>query len=203
MPTKKTATKTATKKTATKTATKKTATKKTATKTATKKTATKTAAPVASSGHGLEGRPVPTFSLAGDDGKTWTAAALKGSPAVLYFYPKDSTPGCTVEACDFRDQLGRALGKGAVVLGVSRDSLKSHEKFRAAQSLNFPLLSDPDLVAHAAFGAWGKKMMYGKEVEGTIRSTFLIDRSGIVRRAWTKVKVDGHVDEVMAALEAL
>jgi peroxiredoxin Q/BCP len=218
MPTKKTTTKktatkkTATKKTATKkTATKKTATKKTATKTATKATATKTAtktapktaAPVASSGPALEGRPVPAFSLAGDDGKTWTAAALKGSPTVLYFYPKDSTPGCTVEACDFRDQLGRAQGKGAVVLGVSRDSLKSHEKFRAAQSLNFPLLSDPDLVAHAAFGAWGKKMMYGKEVEGTIRSTFLIDRNGIVRRAWTKVTVDGHVDEVMAALEAL
>jgi peroxiredoxin Q/BCP len=89
------------------------------------------------------------------------------------------------------------------VLGVSRDSLKSHEKFRAAQSLNFPLLSDPECVAHTAFGAWGKKIMYGKEVEGTIRSTFLIDRSGIVRRAWTKVKVDGHVDEVMAALEAL
>ncbi len=205
MPTKKTATKkTATKKTATKkTTTKATATKASATKATATKTAPKTAAPVASSGPALEGRPVPAFSLAGDDGKTWTAAALKGSPTVLYFYPKDSTPGCTVEACDFRDQLGRAQGKGAVVLGVSRDSLKSHEKFRAAQSLNFPLLSDPDLVAHGAFGAWGKKMMYGKEVEGTIRSTFLIDRNGIVRRAWTKVKVDGHVDEVMAALEAL
>jgi peroxiredoxin Q/BCP len=154
-------------------------------------------------GHGLEGHPAPALSLPGDDGKTWSLAALKGSPVVLYFYPKDSTPGCTVEACDFRDQLGRARHKGATVLGVSRDSLKSHEKFRTAQSLNFPLLSDADLVAHAAFGAWGKKMMYGKEVEGTIRSTFLIDSAGIIRRAWTKVKVDGHVDEVMAALEAL
>ena len=151
----------------------------------------------------FEGQPAPAFSLPGDDGKTWSLAGLKGKPVVLYFYPKDSTPGCTVEACDFRDQLERATQKGAVVLGVSRDSLKSHEKFRTAQSLNFPLLSDPDLVAHAAYGAWGKKIMYGKEVEGTIRSTFLIDGKGVVRKAWTKVKVDGHVENVMAALEAL
>jgi peroxiredoxin Q/BCP len=210
MPTKKTATKkTTTKKTATKkTATKKTATKKTATKkTATKKTATKKSVAVKSTATAatatLEGKAAPAFSLVGDDGQTWSLAALKGKPVVLYFYPKDSTPGCTVEACDFRDQLGRAQSKGAVVLGVSRDSLKSHEKFRAAQSLNFPLLSDPDLVAHTAYGAWGKKTMYGKEVEGTIRSTFLIDGEGIVRKAWTQVKVAGHVNEVMTALEAL
>lgn len=209
MPAKKTATrmdkKTATKKApATKNApaTKKAPATKNApaTKKASAATTTK-AAPAATTS--LEGRLAPAFSLAGDDGKTWSLAALKGTPVIVYFYPKDSTPGCTVEACDFRDQLGRAKQKGAVVLGVSRDSLKSHEKFRAAQSLNFPLLSDPDLAAHTAYGAWGKKVMYGKEVEGTIRSTFLIDGEGIVRKAWTKVKVDGHVDAVMAALDAL
>lgn len=193
-----------TKKAPAKTVTKKAPAKKTPSATATtKKAPAKASAPKVTTTSTLEGQPAPAFSLPGDDGKTWSLAALKGTPVVLYFYPKDSTPGCTVEACDFRDQLGRAKQKGAVVLGVSRDSLKSHEKFRAAQSLNFPLLSDPDLVAHAAYGAWGKKVMYGKEVEGTIRSTFLIDGKGIVRKAWPKVKVDGHVDDVMAALEAL
>jgi thioredoxin-dependent peroxiredoxin len=210
MPAKKTATTkkatTATKKatTATKKApAKAAATTKKATATTKKATATTKKAPAVAATSSLEGLPAPAFSLAGDDGQTWSLAGLKGTPVVLYFYPKDSTPGCTVEACDFRDQLGRAKSKGAVVLGVSRDSIKSHEKFRAAQSLNFPLLSDPDLAAHSAYGAWGKKVMYGKEVEGTIRSTFLIDGKGIVRKAWTKVKVDGHVDAVMAALEAL
>jgi peroxiredoxin Q/BCP len=211
MPAKKTTTKATatTKKKATATTTRKkataTTTRKKATATTTKKKATATtAAPKTTSAlPSLEGQPAPAFSLPGDDGKTWSLAGLKGKPVVLYFYPKDSTPGCTVEACDFRDQLGRATQKGAVVLGVSRDSLKSHEKFRAAQSLNFPLLSDPDLVTHTAFGAWGKKVMYGKEVEGTIRSTFLIDGKGVVRKAWMKVKVDGHVDDVMAALEAI
>ncbi len=149
------------------------------------------------------GAPAPAFSLAGSDGTTHTLAQYRGRPVVLFFYPKDNTPGCTVEACDFRDNLGRAQKAGAVVLGVSRDSLKSHDGFRAKFSLNYPLLSDPDRSAHLAYGAWGKKVMYGKEVEGTIRSTFLIDAKGVLRQAWTKVKVNGHADEVISAVEAL
>jgi len=193
-----------TKKAPAKTVTKKAPAKKTPSATATtKKAPAKASAPKVTTTSTLEGQPAPAFSLPGDDGKTWSLAALKGTPVVLYFYPKDSTPGCTVEACDFRDQLGRAKQKGAVVLGVSRDSLKSHEKFRAAQSLNFPLLSDPDLVAHAAYGAWGKKVMYGKEVEGTIRSTFLVDKSGKIAAAWPKVSVKGHVTQVLEAIAKL
>jgi peroxiredoxin Q/BCP len=121
----------------------------------------------------------------------------------VYFYPRDDTPGCTTEACDFRDNMARLTAKGAVVLGVSRDSLKSHAKFKAKHSLNFPLLADEDLAMHRAYNAWGTKNMYGKEVEGTIRSTFLIDGKGVLRAAWTKVKVAGHVDAVLTALEAL
>ncbi len=202
-----TAKKTAAKKTAAKkTAAKKTTAKKTAAKktTAKKTTAKKTAAePPTAGGAPVVGQPAPTFSLVGSDGQTHSLAGHRGRPVVLYFYPKDDTPGCTVEACDFRDHLGRASAKGAVVLGVSRDSLKSHEKFITKFSLNFPLLSDPDLAAHRAFGAWGRKVMYGKEVEGTIRSTFLIDGTGVLRAAWPKVKVEGHVDEVLRALESL
>jgi peroxiredoxin Q/BCP len=149
------------------------------------------------------GGAAPEFSLAGNDGKTHSLSAHRGHPVVLYFYPKDDTPGCTVEACNFRDHLGRATAKGAVVLGVSRDTLKSHDRFAAKYTLNFPLLSDAELAAHRAYGAWGKKVMYGKEVEGTIRSTFLIDGKGVLRASWPKVKVDGHVEEVLKALEAL
>lgn len=149
------------------------------------------------------GDVAPEFSLPDQNGDTVSLASFRGKRVVIYFYPKDDTPGCTVEACDFRDHLGRVTVKGAVVLGVSRDTLKSHEKFATKFSLNFPLLSDADLTAHRAYGAWGKKVMYGKEVEGTIRSTFLIDGKGVLRAAWPKVKVDGHVDEVLRALEAL
>jgi len=174
-----------------------------ATKAAPAKKAAAKAATTTAATDGLVGKAAPPFSLAGDDGQTHTLAKYAGKPVVLYFYPRDNTPGCTVEACDFRDQLGRATKKGAVVLGVSRDTVASHGKFRAKFSLNFPLLADTDLVAHHAWGTWGTKNMYGKEVEGTIRSTFLIDAKGVVRQAWTKVKVAGHADAVMAALEAL
>ncbi len=145
----------------------------------------------------------PAFSLVGDDGETHTLAPLKGKPVVLYFYPRDDTPGCTTEACDFRDNMARVTKKGAVVFGVSRDHIKSHARFKAKHELNFTLLADEELIAHRAYGAWGAKLMYGKEVEGTIRSTFLIDGDGVVRRSWRKVKVAGHVDAVLAALEAL
>jgi len=216
MATKKAAKKPTTKKPTTKkTATKKAATKKpaapkkTPAKTATakqpaaKKPAAKKPAPPASSGAPVVGQHAPSFSLAADDGKTHSLAGYAGKNVVLYFYPRDDTPGCTVEACDFRDNLARATAKGAVVLGVSRDTIASHAKFRAKYSLTFPLLSDADLAVHAAYGAWGKKVMYGKEVEGTIRSTFLIDGKGVLRAAWSKVKVDGHVDAVLTALAAL
>jgi len=211
-PTKKAATKTAaTKKAPAKTApakkpaaTKPAATKPAATKPAAKKAAAKAVSEDGRTSSTLAvGSAAPAFALAGHDGETHSLSGHRGKPVVLYFYPKDDTPGCTVEACDFRDHLGRVTVKGAVVLGVSRDTLKSHEKFATKFSLNFPLLSDADLTVHRAYGAWGKKVMYGKEVEGTIRSTFLIDGKGVLRAAWPKVKVDGHVDEVLRALEAL
>jgi peroxiredoxin Q/BCP len=203
--TKKTATKkTATKKTATKkTATKKTATKKTAVKkTAVKKTVTKKQEPTVTTAPTI-GAAAPAFSLPGDDGELHSLAAYAGKAVVVYFYPRDDTPGCTTEACDFRDNMARLTAKGAVVLGVSRDTLKSHAKFKTKHSLNFTLLSDEELAMHRAYNAWGTKNMYGKEVEGTIRSTFLIDGKGVLRAAWTKVKVAGHVDAVLTALEAL
>ncbi|MDQ3264296.1 MAG: peroxiredoxin [Myxococcota bacterium] len=149
------------------------------------------------------GQPAPAFSLPGDDGKIHALSEHVGRPVVLYFYPKDDTPGCTKEACDFRDNLARVQGKGAVVYGVSRDSLASHEKFRTKYKLNFPLLSDQGMEAHRAYGTWGTKSLYGREFEGTIRSTFLIDRQGKVARVWPKVSVTGHVDEVLSAIEAL
>ena len=198
--------KTAAKKTAAKETTATTATKKTPTATAPQKKAAPKAAPTkpaTTSTDPAVGVAAPAFSVAGNDGKIHSLASCKGKPVVLYFYPRDDTPGCTVEACDFRDSMARATAKGAVVLGVSRDTIKSHDKFTMKFSLNFPLLADEDLAVHRAYGAWGTKNMYGKEVEGTIRSTFLIDAKGVLRQAWRKVKVAGHVEAVLAALEAL
>lgn len=118
---------------------------------------------------------------------------------ILYFYPKDNTPGCTQEACDFRDNLNRLTGK-ALVIGVSRDSIASHLKFREKQSLNFPLLHDPDHKVHELYGAWGEKKMYGKPVVGAIRTTVLIGRDGKIKKVWNNVKIKGHVDEVLEVL---
>jgi peroxiredoxin Q/BCP len=151
----------------------------------------------------LVGQPLPAFSLQDDQGATVTAADLKGHWIVLYAYPKDSTPGCTTEACDFRDNLARVQSLGAQVFGLSRDSLKSHQNFIAKQSLSFRLLSDPDCALLKPLGAFGKKMMYGKEVEGIIRSTFLIDPKGVVRHVWPKVSVKGHVQDVLDTLKKL
>ena len=151
----------------------------------------------------LIGHPLPAFSLQDDQGATVTAADLKGRWTVLYAYPKDSTPGCTTEACDFRDSWTRVQALGAQVYGLSRDSLKSHQNFITKQSLPFRLLSDPECTLLKPLGAFGKKMMYGKEVEGIIRSTFLIDPKGVVRHAWPKVSVKGHVQEVLETLEKL
>lgn len=150
-----------------------------------------------------EGKRAPAFSLPGDDGKKHALKDHKGGPVVVYFYPRDSTPGCTTEACEFRDNIARVQKAGAVVYGVSKDSLKSHEKFRVKHDLNFVLLSDEDLTIHEKYGAWGEKNMYGKKVMGCIRSTFLIDGDGKLAKVWSKVRVKGHVDQVLDALEAL
>lgn len=124
---------------------------------------------------------------------------FSGKPFILYFYPKDNTSGCTQEACDFRDNMNR-LGAKAILVGVSPDSIKSHLKFQEKHSLNFILLSDPEHKLTELFGAWGEKTMCGKKYTGVIRSTFLIDANGEVVKSWRKVKVKGHVDEVLSAL---
>ena len=151
----------------------------------------------------LVGQPLPAFTLQDDQGATVTDRDLRGSWTVLYAYPKDSTPGCTTEACDFRDNLARAQALGARVYGLSRDSLKSHQNFKTKQALTFPLLSDPDCALLKPLGAFGKKLMYGKEVEGILRSTFLVDPKGIIRHAWPKVSVKGHVQDVLDTLAGL
>ena len=151
----------------------------------------------------VPGDPAPSFTLPTDGGGSLSSASLAGKPYVLYFYPKDNTPGCTTEACDFRDNLSRISAAGATVLGVSKDSPKSHDNFKSKYSLNFPLLSDADLSLHQAYGAYGHKKMYGRDVEGTIRSTFLVDGAGVVRAVWRGVKVKGHVDAVLEALAGL
>jgi len=149
------------------------------------------------------GKNAPKFSIPDSEGNTVSLGDLKGSPIVLYFYPKDDTSGCTAEACDFRDNMARLKKDGVHVLGVSPDSATSHEKFREKYDLPFPLLVDADHAVAETYGAWGQKSMYGRTYEGIIRSTFLIDGEGVVRRAWNKVRVKGHVDEVLEALEEI
>ena len=150
-----------------------------------------------------EGAAAPNFTLASDDGPPVSLAALKGKPVVVYFYPRDDTPGCTREACAFRDRSGELKAHGATVLGISTDDVKSHAKFRKKFELNFPLLADTEHKTAEAFGAWREKNMYGKKSMGIQRSTFLIDSAGKVRKVWRKVNVDGHDAEVLAALDAL
>ncbi len=144
-------------------------------------------------------QPVPAFTAAGTAG-TFALSQARGRPVVLYFYPKDSTPGCTSEARDFARLAPQFARRQAVLLGVSRDSLASHAKFRVAQELPFDLLSDPDEALCQLFGVMKMKNMYGKQVRGIERSTFLIDGEGILRRAWRGLKVPGHAEEVLAAL---
>ncbi len=147
------------------------------------------------------GKKAPSFKLPSTSGKTVSSADFAGRKVVLYFYPRDNTPGCTREACDFRDQHTKLVRAGAAVLGVSGDSLKSHAGFRSKYELPFELLSDEGNKLANSFGAYGEKMMYGKRVKGVIRSTFLIDEQGKLAAAWSPVKVDGHVDQVLAALK--
>lgn len=146
---------------------------------------------------------IPAFSLPGSDGKTWTAKDLAGKPAILYFYPKDMTPGCTTESCDFRDHHAALRKLGVQVFGISCDSLTSHAKFIAKEKLNFVLLTDEDHAFAEKLGVWGEKQNYGKTYFGIIRSTFLVDAAGGIAREWRKVKVDGHVAEVVAAAQEL
>jgi thioredoxin-dependent peroxiredoxin len=149
------------------------------------------------------GKKAPAFEALATGDKTIKLADLKGKKIFLYFYPKDSTSGCTKEGCAFRDNMSRVKRAGAVVLGVSRDSIASHEKFKKAQAFNFELLSDKDETLCNAYGVIKDKTMYGKKVRGIERSTFLIDEGGVLRKEWRGVKVDGHVDEVIDALKEL
>jgi len=149
------------------------------------------------------GDKLPDFTLATDGGGSVSSSDLKGKIVVLYFYPKDDTPGCTKEACAFRDNLPDFSKLDCVILGVSRDDGASHDKFKSKFSLNFPLLSDADGKLCEAFGVWKLRNMYGKEFMGIERSTFLVDGAGTVRKSWRKVNVDGHIDEVLKEVQAL
>jgi len=150
-----------------------------------------------------EGDRAPAFELENDAGERVSNRDFEGRVLVVYFYPKDNTPGCTREAQAFAAAAKELKKTGAAVVGISRDSVKSHAGFRDKYGLNFPLLSDPDRVAHDAFGAWGEKTMYGKKVLGAIRSTFIVDRDGTIAKVFPSVKVDGHVDAVLDAIRAL
>jgi len=149
------------------------------------------------------GDVAPDFTLPDQNGRQIALKELRGSPVVVYFYPKDFTPGCTREACDFRDNFTPLKEAGAVVLGVSPDSPDSHAKFIAEHTLPFSLLADTSRAMMAAYGAWGTKKQYGREYEGVIRSTVLIDGKGAVARVWPSVKVEGHVDVVLAEVKKL
>jgi len=149
------------------------------------------------------GDKAPAFTLENQDGKKVSLRDFSGKKLVLYFYPKDNTPGCTVEGQQFRDLHQRFAALNAVVLGASRDSLRSHENFRAKYDFPFPLLADADETLCRLFDVLKLKKLYGRESLGVERSTFLIDANGMLRREWRKVKVDGHAAEVLAAVEAL
>ncbi len=181
---------------------KKKAPKKKAAKKRVKKTVKKAAKPATPRAKSLLGKPAPDFSMPTDDGGTLALKDLRGKRVVLYFYPKDDTPGCTVEACAFRDGLPKFSTAKAVVVGVSKDSVASHQKFKAKFQLNFALASDTSKVCEA-YGVWAQKSMYGRTYMGVERSTFIIDEGGIVRAEWRKVSVPGHAEEVRKALEVL
>ncbi len=149
------------------------------------------------------GTPAPDFTLTADDGRQVTLSAFQGKPVVVYFYPRDDTPGCTKEACAFRDRKDQLQELGATVLGISGDDVTSHQKFRDKYDLNFPLLADTDNTVATAYGAYREKNMYGKVSLGIQRSTFLIDATGQVAKVWKRVSVDGHDEQVLQALQEL
>ena len=146
------------------------------------------------------GDKAPAFTLKDQDGRTHSLKDYAGQTVVLYFYPKDDTPGCTKEACSFRDNFGAIEEAGAVVLGVSADDASSHQKFRAKYDLPFPLLVDEGAKVATKYGAWGEKVLYGKTVIGMTRSTFIIGPDGRLTKVWKRVQADGHADHVLKAL---
>jgi thioredoxin-dependent peroxiredoxin len=149
------------------------------------------------------GDKAPDFTMPTDGNGSITLSELRGKPVVLYFYPKDDTSGCTAEACGFRDTIPDYGKTGAVVIGVSRDSVAAHDRFKAKYQLPFTLASDSDGKVTEEYGVWVEKSMYGRKYMGIDRSTFLIDKDGMVRGAWHKVRVPGHVAEVLKAVQAL
>ena len=147
-----------------------------------------------------EGKKAPDFKLKGKEGKEHSLSDFKGKKIVLYFYPKDDTPGCTKEACDFRDNIKTFEDKNAIIIGVSPDNEDSHEKFVSKYNLPFVLLSDPDKKVLEAYNAWGEKSMYGRKYMGVIRSTVIIDEEGKVVKHYPKVRVTNHISEVLEQL---
>jgi peroxiredoxin Q/BCP len=148
------------------------------------------------------GDKAPQFTLPSGDGKNVSLKEFRGKKVVLYFYPKDDTPGCTSEACSFRDNLGRVKRKGAVVLGISADSVESHKKFIKKYDLPFPLLSDESKKILKAYDVWKQKSFMGRKFMGIERTTFIIDEEGNILRIFSKVKVEGHTDDVLDALSS-
>jgi peroxiredoxin Q/BCP len=146
------------------------------------------------------GQQAPDFTLPDQDGKPVSLASFRGKSVVVYFYPKDDTPGCTKEACSFRDNWGEIQSRGVVVLGVSAQSSASHKKFAGKYSLPFPLLVDADHAMSSAWGTWGEKTMYGKKITGQLRTTFLLDGGGKVVHVWKKPKTDVHATEILEKL---
>ncbi len=150
-----------------------------------------------------EGDKAPDFTLATDGGGSLSLSSLKGHRVVVYFYPRDNTPGCTQESCDFRDLEPDFSKIDANIIGISKDSVASHDKFKSKFGLPFTLVADPDLEAIKGFDVWQEKTLYGKKSMGVVRSTFLIDENGVIQKVWRKVKVKGHAADVLAAANAL
>ena len=149
------------------------------------------------------GDRAPSFKIATDDGENVSSSGLKGAPYVIYFYPKDDTSGCTKEAIGFSESLKKFDKLGVAVIGISKDSLESHAKFRKKYKLKIALGSDPDIKTAQAWGVWGEKSLYGRKYMGMERATFLVNAKGVIEQAWHKVKVPGHVEAVLAAAKAL
>ncbi len=148
-----------------------------------------------------EGAKAPAFKLKNDEGKTVKLSEFAGKKVILYFYPKDNTPGCTTEACDFRDNIKSLQSKGFVVIGISKDSVESHQKFKAKYELPFMLLADEEKTVLDKYGVWKEKNMYGKKVMGIERTTIIIDEEGKIMKIFPKVKAEGHVAEVLKFLQ--